>query len=407
MSVWRDGDELVLPGLATAHSHAFQRALRGRTQRSQGAAGSFWSWRGLMYQLAEGLEPDTLYALSRYAYAELALAGVTAVGEFHYVHHQADGTPYGERTILADAVVRAARDVGLRITLLRVLYHRAGAGRPAEGAQRRFSDARVEAALRDVETLRARYADDSCVHVGLAPHSVRAVPRPWLREAADFASERALPLHMHVSEQRRELAECVDEHGLTPVALLAEDGVLGPRFVAVHATHLDDAEARALGAARSFACICRTTERDLGDGSPDVRRLLRAGVRLCTGVDSHASSDAFEEARAIELDERSRAEGRHVAAEAPALLAAAAGEGYAAIGMESVADLDEVRLDADDAALVGVGDEALVDAVVFAGSPRAVRKVRVGDRRVVDGGVLADFDGIRRDYLAALSRLMA
>lgn len=408
--VARDGDELVLPGLATAHSHAFQRALRGRTQRRAGAEGSFWSWRGLMYQLAERLDPATIYALSRYAYAELALAGVTAVGEFHYVHHQPDGTPYEDRTALADAVVRAARDVGLRITLLRVLYHRAGAGKAAEGAQRRFSDANLEDALADVDALRARYATDPAVAVGVAPHSVRAVPRPWLRAAAAYANAHELPLHMHVSEQRRELAECVAEHGLPPVALLAEDGLLGPRFVAVHATHLDDDEATALGAARSFACICRTTERDLGDGLPDVRRLVAAGVRLCTGVDSHASSDAFEEARAIELDDRSRAEGRHVAAEAPALLAAAAQEGYAAIGIESAADEDEVRLSANDPALVGIGDAGLDDAglddaVVFAASPRAVRQVRVGARLVVQDGALPEFDSIRRDYLAALARL--
>ncbi|HJL48535.1 MAG TPA: amidohydrolase family protein, partial [Polyangiaceae bacterium LLY-WYZ-15_(1-7)] len=152
--VVRDGDVIRLPGLATAHSHAFQRGLRGRTQRlPAGAAGSFWSWRGLMYRFAERLDPESMYALARFAYAELARHGVTAVGEFHYVHHQPDGTPYGERTTMADAVIRAARDAGLRVTLLRVLYHRAGAGRAPEGAQRRFSDARLEDALADVEAL--------------------------------------------------------------------------------------------------------------------------------------------------------------------------------------------------------------------------------------------------------------
>lgn len=406
MLATRDGDRILLPGLASAHSHAFQRALRGRTQRRSGDQGSFWSWRGLMYQLAERLDPASMYALSRFAYAELALAGVTAVGEFHYVHHQADGTPYDDRTALADAAIRAARDVGLRVCLLRVLYHRAGAGQPAEGAQRRFSDARVEDGLADAATLAARHAGDPGVTVGVAPHSVRAVPRPWIREAARFAAERGMPIHMHVAEQRRELAECVAEHGAPPVRMLADDGVLGERFVAVHATHLEADEIAALGASRSTVCVCRTTERDLGDGLCDAAALVAAGARLCTGVDSHAISDPFEEARAIELDDRSRAEARHVAAEAPRLLKAASSAGYAAIGMAGAAGDDAVLLDAADPALVGADDALLDDAVVFAGSPRSVREVRVAGRAIVTGGALPGFGAIRSDYEKALAALL-
>jgi len=368
----REGSHIVLPGLATAHSHAFQRALRGRTQRK---SGSFWSWRGLMYRFAERLEPDDVYALSRFAYAELARCGVTAVGEFHYVHHQPDGTPYDDRTELADAVVRAALDVGLRIALLRVLYHRPGLGRQIEGAQRRFADARLEDALRDVEALRARWADEPRVRVGVAPHSVRAVPGPWIAEAARFADARALPLHMHVSEQRREIHECLAEHGRRPVELLDELGALGPRFVAVHATHLAPHEVRALGG--SFVCLCRTTERDLGDGLPPTGPLVGAGARLCFGTDSHAVSDPFEEARAAELDERSRTE-RRATLEAPALLRAASADGYEAIGFGGASDEDAVVLDADDPALVGADDAALDDAVIFGAGPAAVRAVRVG-----------------------------
>jgi len=406
--VQRAGQHLRLPGLATAHSHAFQRALRGLTQRRRGEASEdFWSWRGLMYHLAARLTPEDVYALSRLAYAELALNGVTAVGEFHYLHHQADGTPYDDRLELADAAVRAARDVGLRITLLRVLYARAGAGEPPSGAQRRFSDVNVEAGLADALALGARYASDECVNVGLAPHSVRAVPREWLGEAARFSAAHGLPLHTHVSEQRRELDECRAEHGLTPVALLAEEGALSERFVAVHATHLEPGEAALLGDARAFACICRTTERDLGDGLPNVAALKRAGARLCLGVDSHASSCPFEEARAVELDERSRARGRIVAANASELLEAASANGYAALGLSGRQGEDSVELDSADPALIGARDDTLAESVIFGANARALREVRVSGRSVVlDGRLVADFAPIRRDFEACLDRLL-
>lgn len=404
MIATRRGHDIHLPGFATAHSHAFQRGLRARTQRRTAVPGSFWSWRGLMYQLAERIDPDTLYKLSRLAYVELAMAGVTAVAEFHYLHHQSDGTPYDDRTLLADAVIRAARDTGLRITLLRVLYHRDGHERPAQGAQLRFSDPDVELGLSDVDALRKSYADDSAVHVGLAPHSIRAVPLPWVVEAARHAELHHLPMHMHVSEQRREVDECIAEHGKPPILTLADAGILGPRFVAVHATHLDDDEIRALGAARSFACICRTTERDLGDGLCRSADLASAGVLLCTGVDSHAISDPFEEARSIELDDRTRQESRHVAADAEELLVAATTNGYRAAGLDD--DGDEVVLDARDPALAGVDDSNLDDAVVFAATPRAIRTVKVAGRPIVVDGHHPDLDAARADYETALAGLL-
>ncbi len=399
MSARLEGDRLVLPGIATAHSHAFQRALRGRTQR---ARGSFWSWRGLMYALAERLDPQTIYDVSRLAYVELAAAGVTAVGEFHYVHHQPDGAPYDDRTELADAVIRAALDAGLRVSLLRVLYHRPGHGRAPEGAQRRFCDADVDLAFADVDALLARYRDEPRVAVGLAPHSVRAVPRRWIEEAARFAAERGVPLHMHVSEQRREIRECLAEHGVRPVALLADAGALSPSFVAVHATHLDDAEVRLLGEARAFACLCRTTERDLGDGLPRTTDLVRAGARLCFGVDSHAVSDPFVEARAAELDERTRLE-RRALLEAPALLEASGPLGYEAIGLDATGD--EVRLDRRAPALVGTVEDTAVDAAIFAANAACVDEVRVAGRVVVEGGVHPDAEPARVAFERAVASL--
>ncbi len=311
--------KVALPGLATAHSHAFQRALRGRTQAGSSARGSFWTWRGLMYELAAKMEPRDVYDLSRFAFVELACSGVTAVGEFHYVHHRPDGSPYADRNELADAVTRAALDAGLRITLLRVLYQRPGLGRAIEGAQRRFFDADVERALADAEDFAARWKDEPRVRAGLAPHSVRAAPIESIVAAAGFARERGWPLHMHVAEQRREVQECLAEYGLRPVELLADRGVVDERFVAVHATHLTDSEVRALGGA--FVCVCRTTERDLGDGLLPLGPLVRSGARICFGTDSHASSDPFEEARASELDERTRTETRCAALGGEAMLA--------------------------------------------------------------------------------------
>lgn len=354
-----------------------------------------------MYELAAKVTPEDIFALSRFAFIELARCGVSAVGEFHYLHHAPNGAPYADRLELADAVIRAAREVGIRITLLRVLYQRAGAGLPPEGAQKRFSDAQLDDAFSDIEALMTRHANDPLVRIGIAPHSVRAVSREALSEIAAFTRTRALPVHMHVAEQRREIDECLAEHGLRPIELLHELGLLDERFVAVHATHLEAHEARMLGAPRAFACICRTTERDLGDGLPNIARLRAEGARLCVGADSHASSDPFEEARAIELDERSRTEARHVAADATELLRALGEDGYASIGIAEAND--EVYFDADDIALVGAED--LDDAVIWAGTPRAVREVRVAGRAIVENGRHAQQDEARAAYLEALSRL--
>lgn len=403
-AVVREGG-LCLPGIASAHSHAFQRALRGRTQRRATTAGSFWSWRGLMYELAGEIDPQALYDLSHFAFVELALAGVTTVGEFHYVHHDRGGAPFADRTLLADTVIGAALDAGLRITLLRVVYERAGTGRPPEATQRRFCDASIEDALADVETLRARYAAHPRVRIGVAPHSVRAVTGASIAACADFARARALPLHAHVSEQRREIRECLAEHGRRPVELLADLGALGPLFSAVHATHLTTGEARLLGAAHAFACVCRTTERDLGDGAPDIAALVRAGARLTIGVDSHASSCPFEEARAIELDERTRQEARHVGVDAPALLTALTEDGYASLGWSLGECDDSVVLDSADPALVGAKAPLLADAVVFGACSRSVRDVTVAGAPVVRAGRHASYDAARARFERALDQL--
>jgi formiminoglutamate deiminase len=375
-----DRRSVYLPALASAHSHAFQFGMRGTAQRrgasAAGAGDDFWTWRGQMYRLAASLTPESIEALSRAAFRELARAGVRTVGEFHYVHHQPDGRPYDDRTVMAQAVVRAARAEGLRVAILRVAYHRAGPGRPAEPGQARFCDPDVDSVLRDVDALRARYASDPDVRVGLAPHSVRAVPPGWLGPLAAYARAHDLPLHMHVAEQTREIEECVGETGMRPVELLAHHGVLGPRFVAVHATHLVPHEARLLGDAGGFACICATTERDLGDGLPDLGALRAAGVRLCTGVDSHVVTDPIEDLRALETHERLRARSRITFTPANGSPAAALWREGSLVGAAACAFEDtggEIEIDRAAPGIALVQDDDLLDAIVFSGSPALVR----------------------------------
>lgn len=366
---------LTLPALATAHSHAFQRAMRGAAQRGGGPKDDFWSWRGAMYRAANALTPESIGAISRVAFRELHRAGVRTVGEFHYIQHQPDGTPYDDRTVMSDAVIAAARECGLRIALLRVAYHRAGPGREAEPGQRRFCDPSVDAILRDVDALRAKYKDQGDVVVGLAPHSVRAVPPAWLPELAAHCAAHGLPLHMHVAEQRREVEECVAETGKRPVELLADLGVLSPRFVAVHATHLEPHEAALFGAAGAMACICPTTEADLGDGLPDLVSLREAGARLCTGIDSHVITDPIAELRGLETLARLRSQSRVTFSAAGRTPAEQLWREGSLHGAQACGFADEggtIRIDRDHPTLELVEESLLLDAVVFSGSAALV-----------------------------------
>src|SRR3954452_11265757 len=371
---------LTLPGLANAHSHAFQRALRGRTH---GGEGSFWTWREQMYELAATLDPDSCFALSRAAFGEMALAGVTCVGEFHYLHHAPDGTPYDDPNAMGRAVLAAAQEAGVRITLLDACY--------LHGGLPRFRDRDAAAWAERVAVI----AERPRARVGAAIHSVRAVRPAPARAVAEWAAER--PLHAHVSEQPRENEECLAEHGCTPSALLADAGAVSERFTAVHATHLTEDDVALLGGAGATACLCPTTERDLADGIGPARRLLDAGASLATGSDSQAVIDPFEEARAIELDERlaSGVRGGHTG---EGLLRAATAGGYAALGWPeggrlepgALADLVTVRLDG--VRLAGTPAEAAVASVVFAAAASDVRDVMVGGRWVVRDGAHASLD---------------
>ena len=327
----QDGDHrlpgVVLPGLANAHSHAFHRALRGRTHHG---GGTFWSWRETMYAVAARLDPDRYLALARATYAEMALAGITAVGEFHYLHHGPGGKRYMDPNVMGKALVQAAADAGIRLTLLDTCYLVGGldgAGhRELEGPQLRFGDGDARTWALRVDDLRD-HTDGGPAHlrVGAAIHSVRAVPRDQLATVASWArtapasldrtaplstpptsgrGEGGRPVHVHLSEQPAENDACLAAHGLTPTGLLEAEGVLGPDLSAVHATHLTDEDVALLGRHRSYACFCPTTERDLADGIGPARALRDAGARLSLGSDQHAVIDLLEEARALEMHER-------------------------------------------------------------------------------------------------------
>ena len=431
----------LLPGLVNAHSHAFQRVIRGRTERRSSAAhDSFWTWREMMYRAATRLTPEQIYDASRMAFLEMAASGITAVGEFHYLHHAPDGTRYADENELAKHVIRAARDVGLRIALLRVAYARAGWNTPPNDRQARFIERDAAAFLKQTETLKddltreaaddvrtqgdvgADGADLKSAWVGVAPHSVRAVPLDYLREVDAFAAKQEMPVHMHVAEQPAEVAACLEEHRRTPVALLADEGLLSDRFTAVHAVHITPEEARSLARERAHVCACPTTERNLGDGIVPADLLFDARVRVSLGTDSHTQIDLLEDARELEYHLRlqkleravlapqetgvptekettpdptahaSSTDRDDLAALAVRLFDCATTSGANSIGatgggalaVGSPADFFTVAL--NDLSIAGASEDDLLPSIVFSLARTAVRDVVVGGRRIIADG---------------------
>ncbi|MGN5378956.1 formimidoylglutamate deiminase [Streptomyces sp. MUSC 14] len=375
---------LTLPGLANAHSHAFHRALRGTVQVG---SGTFWTWREVMYSVADRLNPETYHALARAVYAEMALAGVTAVGEFHYVHHAPGGTPYADPNAMGEALIAAAAEAGIRITLLDTCYLSSGFGKAPDAHQLRFSDGSAEAWAERCAVLKER----DHARIGAAVHSVRAVPAGQLATVAGWAEERRAPLHVHLSEQTAENDACQAAHGCTPTRLLADHGVLGPRTTGVHNTHLTDADIALLGDSRTGTCMCPTTERDLADGIGPAVALQRAGSPLSLGSDSHAVIDLLEEARAMELNERLRTRTRgHWTANS--LLRAATADGHAALGWDEAGTLeagalaDFTTIALDSVRTAGPLPRLGAETAVFAATGADVRHTVVGGRQVVRDG---------------------
>lgn len=386
---------VVLPGFANCHSHAFHRALRGRTQDH---GGTFWTWRTRMYELAQRLDPGRYLALARATYAELACAGAVAVGEFHYLHHAPGGRRYAEPNAMAEALRQAASEAGVRLTLLDACYLTGGlaaAGhRPLDGAQRRFADPNVESWAERSSALR----EDVNTRIGIAIHSVRAVPPAALPTVVQAAAGR--PLHVHLSEQPAENAACLAHYGKTPAALLDEAGALTATTSVVHATHVTAEDVGRLARSATSVCFCPTTERDLGDGIGPAGELADAGVPISLGTDQHAHVDLFEEARELELHERLRTgqRGRFTPGQLLDSLTRHRSLGWPDAGQLAVgqrADLVAVRLDTPRTA----GCEP--QQVVFAATSADVHTVVVDGRPIVIDGahVLGDVGTLLADAI--------
>ena len=450
----------LLPGMVNAHSHAFQRTIRGRTEFRTGARDTFWTWREMMYRAAERLMPADLYDASRMAFLEMALSGITSVGEFHYLHHNPDGTPYDDPNLLAKQVVRAAQDVGLRVALLRVAYARSGFDTPPNPRQRRFIEADPETFIRNAEALAGHLSGglgggDSVPRAwaGVAPHSFRAVSLDYVIHVSNFANERGLLVHMHVAEQPAEVEECLRKTGCTPLVWLGSEGILSPRFTAVHAIHFDPrlqpGEIKFLRDSGATVCACPTTERNLGDGIIPADLYFDAGVRVALGTDSHAQIDLLEDARELEyhlrLQKLSRAvlappagsndevpesaesspanavpaddarpdedHGRsQTSALAARLFDCATAAGARSLGFDgghlragAAADFFTVAL--DDPSIAGASHDDLLPAIVFSLSRAAVRDAVVGGRAVVEHGRHPAQDEIVSRFRALQRRL--
>lgn len=385
---------LAIPGFVNGHSHAFHRALRGRTH--QGAS-DFWGWRDVMYSVADRLDPDTYFDLARATYAEMALAGITHVYEFHYLHHDRGGSSYADPNEMGVALARAAAAAGIRMTLLDVCYLRAGFGsQELDPVQLRFADADADDWAARVEAL-----DVPSASTGVAIHSVRAVDRAAMAVVARFASQRTSELHVHVSEQRKENDDCMSVHRLSPTELLADAGALGPRTTAVHATHVTPMDVELLATTRTSVCMCPTTERDLGDGIGPTAAFRASGIPLLLGSDSHAVIDMLEEARCAELHERLASQRRGLTPAADLFTAATAGR---SIAVGEPADL--VGIATDSPRLAGGSDEDLLARVVFAATSSDVTDVIVGGRVVVSDGKHITVPDVAEALAAAIGNVL-
>jgi formimidoylglutamate deiminase len=385
----------ILPGLVNVHSHTFQRVIRGRTEhRTSAERDTFWTWRESMYHAAMAISTEGIYRAARMAFLEMLLSGITAVGEFHYVDQSLD---------VGREILRAGAELGLRLTLLRTAYVRAGWKKDPNPGQARFLTPEVDKFLLDTDVMIA-----SGAHIGVAPHSVRAVPLDYLIEVAGYARELGLPLHMHVAEQPAEVEACTAEYGRRPVELLHDSGILGDRFTAVHAIHITDEEARMLGG--STVCACPTSERNLGDGAVPADKLFEAGARICFGSDSNVQIDLLEDARELEYHLRMNKQERAILCAdnsreelARRLFQCATQSGTRSLqspggSLEPGRTADFFSVDLNDCSLAGADRESLLGHVVFSLERTAVREVFVAGKAVIRDGRHPLQDDIIREF---------
>jgi len=409
-----DGRAMV-PGFVNVHSHSFQRLIRGRAESRAVSGRDFWSWRGTMYHAAARLTPEDVYDVARMAFLEMVKAGTTTVGEFHYLHTAPDGKPYADPNELGHRLIAAARSVGIRIVLLRSAYLRSGFEVATDLGQTRFFEA-ADAFVQNTEALLAEYAGVEGVSVGIAPHSIRAVPLGELQEIVAWGRERGLPIHMHVAEQVAENAACEREYGATPVALLADHGLLGEDFTAVHAIHIAEEEIAAMAKAGATICSCPTTERNLGDGILAADKVMRAGIPVALGSDSQAQIGPLEDARQLDYhlrllqQQRAVLDGIDGNAIARRLFACATTNGARSLKLDAGAfkegnRADFVTVDLNDLSIAGSSDDALLPILVFGMERTAVRDVAVGGRFILRDGRHELEDEIVSRYQAVAGRV--
>ncbi len=408
--------QALLPAIANVHSHAFQRLFRGRAEGRRAGGDTFWTWREQMYRAAAFADPEQMYAIARAVYLEMLQAGTALVGEFHYVHRDRDGQRYSDPNALAEAVIAAAQSLGMRITLLRSAYFRAGFGLEPHPGQRRFYE-QPEEYLAHLDALASAHAGDALVQVGAAPHSIRAVPLAEFAPIAGWTRSHGRPMHLHISEQPAENAACLREYGATPVTLLDGAGLLDGATTLVHAIHITEEEMARVASAGATICSCPTTERNLGDGIFPADWAARHGVRIAFGSDSQAQIHPFEDARQLEYHLRLRDRERGVLDGSvregwkqrepigQALLAAMTGNGYRSLGvaggaLEAGQSADFFTLRLDDLALLGTGAADLAEQVVFSASPAAVDAVYVQGRPLLEQGRHPEADAIHAAYRA-------
>jgi formimidoylglutamate deiminase len=384
----------LLPGFVNAHSHSFQRLIRGKAESRIVSGKDFWSWRGTMYHAASQLDPQDVYDVARMAFLEMVLAGTTSVGEFHYLHNAPDGQPYDDPNLLSKQVIAAAQSVGIRIVLLRTAYLRSGYELPRDPGQIRFFEP-ASTFLENVSALTNFYAAASSgVRIGVAPHSIRAVPLSDLKEIAAWTREKRLSLHMHVAEQIAENNACLREYGLTPVEFLNRERILGPDFTAIHAVHINENEISMLADANATICSCPTTERNLGDGIIAADQVMRAGIPVALGSDSQAQIDPLEDARQLDYHLRLKYEERAILDQiaskriASQLFDCGTVNGSRALGL-SAGDLtpgsfaDFFTVDLNDVSIAGHSAEDLLSILVFSLNRSAIRDVFANGRFIL------------------------
>jgi formimidoylglutamate deiminase len=412
-------DRALMPGFVNVHSHTFQRVIRGRTQwRPLRNTADFWSWRDEMYAAALALTADDIYDVARLCFLEMLTVGITTVGEFHYLQSDESGSPYGDPLELHKRVLQAANDVGIRIVLLNTAYATGGVNAQLRWTQRRFNTPDLDKFLRDCDQLKSAVTKYRDATMGVAPHSVRAVAREWLKPLAEWTRIANLPLHMHVSEVLGEVEACAAAYGMRPVELLATEGVLDARMTAVHATHTSAHEVALLSRARAFVCACPGTERDLGDGFLPATSLHAAGVRVAIGSDSQTIIDPLEEIRLVEYHERLRKMERVLlgatvaerSSVAPTLLRMGTAHGAASLHLQTGAieagrEADFVAIDLNDISLLGYTPDTLDAIVALSAQPNIICDVWVSGRQIIADRVHKDTSQIVYRFKKVVERL--